>query len=136
MNEYPQVLSATTLMGDRVVNPQGEDLGKIEEFMLDLDTGRINYAVLSFGGFLGLGDKLFAIPWEALTINTDDHTFILNVEKEQLKNAPGFDKDNWPDQAQYEAGWLLDVYNYYGYTPYWMSETERGQDRLDDTDRF
>lgn len=136
MHAYPQVLSATTLMGNRVVNPQGEELGKIEEFMIDLHTGRINYAVLSFGGFLGFGDKLFAIPWEALTVNTDNHTFSLNVEKEQLKNAPGFDKDNWPDGAQYETGWLLDVYNYYGYTPYWMSETERGADQFEDTDRF
>lgn len=136
MNGYLQVLSATSLMGDKVVNPQGEDLGKIEEFMLDFDTGRINYAVLSFGGFLGFGDKLFAIPWEALTINTDDHTFILNVNKEQLENAPGFDKDNWPDRAQYEAGWLLDVYNYYGYTPYWMSETKRDTDRFEDKDMY
>jgi sporulation protein YlmC with PRC-barrel domain len=129
MNEYPQVLSATTMIGDKVVSPDGEDLGTLKEVMLDLDEGRVSYAVLSFGGFLGFGDKLFAIPWEALSINTEDHTFILNVDKEQLENAPGFDKDNWPDTAQYEAGWLLDVYNYYGYTPYWMSETERDRDQ-------
>lgn len=134
MNEYPQVLSATTMIGDKVVSPDGEDLGNLKELMIDMDEGRVNYAVLSFGGFLGLGDKLFAIPWEALTVNTEDHTFILNVEKEQLEDAPGFDKDNWPTEAQYEAGWLLDVYNYYGYTPYWMSETE--QDRDQDRDRF
>ena len=130
MKEVPQVLSATTLMGDQVVNPQGEQLGTVEEFMLDLDNGRVSYIVLSFGGFLGLGDKLFAIPWEALTVNTDDHTLILNLEKELLENAPGFDKDNWPDRLQYEAGWLLDMYNYYGYTPYWMSKAER--DRYED----
>lgn len=129
MNEYPQILSATTMIGDKIVSPDGEELGTLKELMIDLDEGRVNYAVLSFGGFLGLGDKLFAIPWEALTLNTEDHTFILNVDKEQLENAPGFDKDNWPDEAQYEAGWLLDLYNFYGYTPYWMSETGRSQDR-------
>lgn len=129
MNENPQVLSATTMIGDKVVSPEGEDLGTLKELMLDLDEGRINYAVLSFGGFLGVGDKLFAIPWEALTVNTEEHTFILNVDKEQFQNAPGFDKEDWPDQAQYDSGWLLDVYNYYGYSPYWMNEPERNLDR-------
>jgi sporulation protein YlmC with PRC-barrel domain len=127
MKEYPHVLSATTMIGDKVVSPNGEDLGTLKELMIDLDEGRVNYAVLSFGGFLGMGDKLFAIPWEALTLNAEDHSFILNVDKEKLENAPGFDKDNWPDEAQYEAGWLLDLYNYYGYTPYWMNEPERDQ---------
>jgi len=135
MNEYPQVLSATTLIGDNVVSPDGEDLGSLKELMLDLDEGRVNYAVLSFGGFLGMGNKLFAVPWEAFTINTDDHTLILNVEKERLENAPGFDKDNWPDKAKHQSGWLNDVYDYYGYTPYWSSEMDRerrepGQDRF------
>jgi sporulation protein YlmC with PRC-barrel domain len=129
MKEYPRVLSATTMIGDKVVSPNGEELGTLKELMIDLDEGRVNYAVLSFGGFMGMGDKLFAIPWEALTLNAEEHNFILNVDKEQLENAPGFDKDNWPDEAQYEAGWLLDLYNYYGYTPYWMSETERDRDQ-------
>lgn len=135
MNEYPQVLSATTMIGDKVVSPDGEDLGNLKELMIDMDEGRVNYAVLSFGGFLGLGDKLFAIPWEALTLDTGEHRFILNVDKDQLENAPGFDKDNWPGEAQYEAGWLLDVYNYYGYTPYWMSESEHDPNRFTEQDQ-
>ena len=122
MHEYPRVLSATTIIDDKVVSTTGEDLGTLKELMLDLDDGRINYAVLSFGGFLGLGDKLFAIPWEALTLNAEDHTFVLDVEKERLENAPGFDQDNWPTDADYEAGWLNDVYDYYGYAPYWSEE--------------
>jgi len=93
--------------------------------MIDLDEGRIAYVVLSFGGFLGMGNKLFAIPWEALILDTDQHVFILNVDRERLENAPGFDKDNWPDNAKYEAGWLFDVYEYYGYLPYWSREGER-----------
>jgi sporulation protein YlmC with PRC-barrel domain len=122
MNKNPHVLTATTIIGNKVVNPAGEQLGNIKELMIDLDDGQIAYAVLSFGGLLGLGDKLFAIPFEALTFNTEDHTAILDVDKEVLKNAPGFDKDHWPDSAQYEAGWLLDIYEYYGYSPYWMPD--------------
>ena len=129
MNEYPHVLSATKIIGDKVVNIEGEQLGSIKELMIDYEDGHVAYAVLSFGGFLGMGDKLFAIPWEALTMNTEDHTFILDVDKEALKNAPGFDKDHWPDDAQYETGWLLDIYEYYGYSPYWMpDEQEENQE--------
>lgn len=123
-DDYPRVLSATTIIRDKVVNTAGEHLGNIKELMIDLDGGLIAYAVLSFGGFLGMGDKLFAIPWEALTVDTENHSLILDVDKEVLKNAPGFDKDNWPDNAKYEAGWLLGVYEYYGYSPYWMPDEE------------
>ena len=73
-----RVLAADTLTGDKVVNLQNEDLGKIEHLMIDLGTGRIAYAVLSFGGFLGMGDKLFAIPWSALVLDTVEKRFILN----------------------------------------------------------
>ena len=129
-NNYPRVLSASSIMGHKVINTAGEQLGSIKELMIDLDGGLIAYAVLSFGGILGMGDKLFAIPWEALTIDTENHTFILDVDKEVLENAPGFDKDHWPDNAKYEAGWLLGVYEYYGYSPYWMpDEDEEFQDQ-------
>jgi len=124
MKEYPRVLSATTIIGYKVVNPEGEQLGTLKELMIDMDGGHIAYTVLAFGGFLGMGDKLFAIPWEALTIDTEEHAFILEVDKEVLKNAPGFDKEHWPDNAQYEAGWLLDIYEYYGYSPYWMPDEQ------------
>lgn len=116
--DQPRVLSASTLAGDAVTNAKGEKLGKIEEFMIDLEKGRIAYAVLSFGGFLGLGDKLFAIPWEALRLDTDKHEFILGVDKAALKNAPGFDKSDWPDFA--DRSWGAGVYGYYGYKPYWQ----------------
>ena len=116
MNE-PKVLAADTLTGDKVVNHQKEDLGKIEHLMIDLANGRIAYAVLSFGGFLGMGDKLFAIPWSALTVDTVEKQFILNVDKEVLKRAPGFDKDHWPDMA--DRAWGTNVFTYYGAKPYW-----------------
>ena len=114
---YGLVLSASSLKGDNVVNHQGEDLGKIEEIMIDLDRGRIAYAVLSFGGFLGMGDKLFAIPWQAFTVDTAQKRLVLNAKKELLEKATGFDKSNWPNMA--ETGWGTTVYGYYGYKPYW-----------------
>ena len=112
-----RVLSAGTLKGDNVVNAKGEKLGTLEELMIDLDSGRIAYAVLSFGGFLGMGDKLFAIPWSALTVDTVEKRLVLNVVKEQLENAPGFDKDKWPNMA--DQTWGAKVYGYYGSRPYW-----------------
>ena len=122
MTEYPHILPATTMIGSKVLNPSGEQLGTLKELVIDLEDGRIAYAVLAFGGFMGLGDKLFAIPWEALVLNGKERTFILDVDKEVLTEAPGFDKDHWPSNAQYEAGWLLDIYEYYGYSPYWMPD--------------
>ena len=113
----PRVLAADTLTGNEVVNLQNEDLGKIEHLMIDLERGRIAYAVLSFGGFLGMGDKLFAIPWSALALDTVEKRFILNVNKELLKSAPGFDKDRWPNMA--DQAWGAKVFKYYGAKPYW-----------------
>jgi sporulation protein YlmC with PRC-barrel domain len=111
------VLGASTLKGDKVVNQQGEDLGKLEELMIDLDRGRIAYAVLSFGGFLGMGDKLFAIPWQAFGVDTVGKKLVLKADKEVLKKATGFDKSNWPNMA--DPTWGTNVYKYYGYKPYW-----------------
>ncbi|MDX1530108.1 MAG: PRC-barrel domain-containing protein [Rhodothermales bacterium] len=115
-----RVLSASTLNGDTVYNTRGEELGTIEDFMLDLENGRISYAVLSFGGFLGLGDKLFAVPTEALQLDTVNERFVLDVNKETLKDAPGFDKDNWPRTA--DRDFLNRVYTHYGYEPTWDRE--------------
>lgn len=119
MNSAVRALSASTLIGDDVINAAGEDLGSVEEIMLDVNSGRVAYAVLSFGGFLGIGDKYFAVPWSALTLDTEQHAFVLNVDEETLENAPGFDKDNWPQSLNGDDAWLVDVYQYYGYPVYW-----------------
>ena len=120
------VLSASTLSGDAVVNQQGEDLGKIEDLVIDFEYGRIAYVVLSSRGFLGIADKLLAIPWDALSMEIPWGTlspdlkgkkFILNVNKESLKNAPGFDKNHWPQMA--DRKWGQRVHSYYGCRPYW-----------------
>jgi hypothetical protein len=113
----PRILAASAISGKRVQNPAGEELGEIDELMVDLHSGQVAYAVLSFGGFLGMGNKLFAIPWGALALDTDETTFVLNVDKELLENAPGFDKEDWPDMA--DSRWGTDIHSYYGIRPYW-----------------
>lgn len=113
----PQALSASTLIGKEVRNARGEKLGTIEELMIDLPIGCIAYAVLSFGGILGMGDKLFAVPWQAFRVDAEREHFILDVERQALENAPGFDKDSWPETG--DDAWLRDVYIYYGHLPYW-----------------
>ena len=106
-----------SIIGSNVVNQQNEDLGKIEDLVIDTSAGRIAYAVLSFGGFLGLGDKYFAIPWEAFRFDISEKRAVLNVERRLLDNAPGFDKDNWPNMA--DTAWGGQVFSHYGYRPYW-----------------
>jgi sporulation protein YlmC with PRC-barrel domain len=115
--EQRRVLAAAALSGGRVRNAAGDDLGKIEDLMIDIPTGRVAYAVLSFGGFLGFGDKLFAIPWSALSLEEDRTTFVLNVEREVLEKAPGFNKSDWPDMA--DVRWGTQIFSHYGYRPYW-----------------
>jgi sporulation protein YlmC with PRC-barrel domain len=111
------VLAKKTVIGSNVVNAQHEDLGKIEDLVLDAGAGRIAYAILSFGGFLGMGDKYFAIPWNALRFNLSGKHAVLNLDKKLLENAPGFDKDNWPNMA--DSTWGTSIYKHYGYIPYW-----------------
>lgn len=123
----PQVMDAATLKGDSVINNSGDDLGKIEAIMLDVTTGRIAYAVLSFGGFLGMGNKLFAIPWSSLTLDAEEKCFILNVSKETLEGAPGFDKDHWPAMA--DSTWATELHSYYHATPYWDADFQSARDR-------
>jgi sporulation protein YlmC with PRC-barrel domain len=112
----PALMGADTLLGNDVYNLAGNDLGDIKEILLDMQTGRVSYAVLSFGGFLGMGSKLFAVPWRALKLDTVNKRFILDVAKERLENAPGFDKDSWPDMA--DPTWANDLHTYYGTKPY------------------
>ena len=121
--KYRRVLAASTLAGDQVQNSAGEDLGKVDEIMIDIPAGKVAYAVLSFGGFLGMGNKLFAVPWNALKLDEDKKHFVLDVDKKKLENAPGFDKDNWPDMA--DTSWGTRIFSYYGAVPYWETQEEK-----------
>jgi sporulation protein YlmC with PRC-barrel domain len=96
-NQKGRYLTASSLEGDKVVNPAGEHLGEIKEIMLDMDGGKIDYLVIEFGGFLGLGVKYFAIPFRLLKLDAPNKRFVFNQSRETLENAPGFDMDHWPD---------------------------------------
>lgn len=103
------IVRASDLIGMNVQNNAEEDLGEIEDLAIDPRTGKIEYAAVSMGGFLGLGDKLFAVPWTAIECRPEegataeageaDKVAVLDVDKETLKNAEGFDQDNWPDMS-------------------------------------
>lgn len=108
----PELMGADTLVGNDVFNRKNENLGDIKEIMLDMRSGQVAYAVLSCGGFLGMGGKLFAVPWDALELDLENKRFVLDVEKGRLATAPGFDKDKWPNMA--DPKWAEGIHAYYG----------------------
>jgi hypothetical protein len=116
------LIRGNMFIGADVENPQGQNLGDIKDIVIDRASGRIAYAVVSFGGFLGMGEKLFAVPWGAFSQpKADKQTFVLDVDKDRLKNAPGFDAHNWPQMASRE--WVTSLYSYYNVPPYWTAST-------------
>jgi hypothetical protein len=130
VSRYTNIVPAKkTVIGSKVINGQNEELGKIEDLVLDAGSGRVAYAVLSFGGFLGMGDKNFAIPWDAFRFNISDRQAVLNVDKTLLESAPGFSKDSWPNMA--DVTWGNQIFRHYGYKPYWEeSPTATNRDRI------
>jgi len=111
-----RILDVAEIIGADVESQTGDTLGTIETIMLDQDHGEVAYVVLSYGGFLGLGDKLFAMPWDIFRYNAADECFVVNVSKEALKSSPGFDKDHWPDMS--DPTWETTIHNYYGTKPH------------------
>lgn len=112
----PELMSAGTLVGNDVQNAEGEDIGDIKDIMLDMRSGKVSYAVLSFTAFLSMGEKLFAVPWNALKLDTEKKIFVLDVAKDRLKSAPGFDKSHWPNMA--DQSWQKEISNYYQSPPH------------------
>ena len=108
----PEIMAASTLEGNSVVNRQDEKLGDIKEIMIDVRGGHVAYAVLSTGGVLGIGEKLHAIPWSALALDTERECFVLDLDIERLEASPGFDKDHWPSMA--DSTWTAEIHDYYG----------------------
>jgi sporulation protein YlmC with PRC-barrel domain len=106
-------LSATSIIGDKVENLNGDDLGTIDNLMVNVHNGRIEYAVLEYGSFLGIGGKLFAIPFQQLRVSPGRHVFLLDKDKEYLRMSPGFDKNHWPDTNDHT--YYGDVDSYWGY---------------------
>ena len=97
------VVRAGLVAGMPVKSPADKSLGKVEDLVIDMETGSVRYAAISFGGFLGVGDKLFAVPFRALHVKHEPGSktahFVLDVSKEMLERAKGFDKKNWPNFA-------------------------------------
>jgi sporulation protein YlmC with PRC-barrel domain len=112
-----RVLGGRSLIDAKVINLIGEELGKIENLMIELGSGCIAYAVLSCQGFLGPDERLFPIPWRVLAVDTAEKQFILDVDREFLLQAPSFTRSNWPDMA--DRVWGTTVFAYYGCEPYW-----------------
>ena len=136
----PTILSSSSLSGDDIVNPAGEDLGELKELMIDIFSGDIAYAVMSRGGFAGVGEKLFAVPWELFTVDGDNKRLVLDISEEVLEDSTGFDPDNWP--ALDEVSWHEGIHEHFGVHPYWQRDarasdtnemtTDRSPDLIDD----
>ena len=111
--EVSTTFRSSELIGMPVRNREGKDLGKIEDLVVELNSGDIRYAALSFGGFAGFGDKLFAVPWQAMTFKfgEDDRYFVFDTTQEQLERSPGFDQNNWPDVA--DPAWAASIDKHY-----------------------
>jgi len=107
---------SSVLNGMSVYNTKGQEVGSIQELVIDIKSGQVEYAALSVGGFLGIGDKLFAVPWRLLSLKMDEdrNYFVLDVDKAVLERAPGFNEDQWPDVA--DPNWADEIERYYGNT--------------------
>lgn len=121
----PAVMGLDTLHGNEVYNHRNESLGNIKEIMLDMKSGTVTYAVLSYGGFLGMGEKLYAVPWNALKLDGQNKRWVLNIDKAKVESAPGFDKHHWPDMTS--QAWVSQIHTFYGFQPLTSSEQIVGQ---------
>jgi sporulation protein YlmC with PRC-barrel domain len=117
-----RIQKASDLIGKPVQNPDGERLGEVQDLAIDGEHGRVAYVVLSMGGFLGMGEKWFAIPTGALTLPKSAEHFVLAIDKDRLKSAAGFNKDEWP--AMGDSAWGMQTHKFYGVQPYWITEGE------------
>lgn len=111
----PVILSSSTLTGDQVVDREGQKLGTLKDMMLDVSEGKVAYAVLARGGFGGMGEKLFAVPWRMLEVDGENKRLLLDVAPEVLDDSPGFDPDNWPSFT--DEAWQSEVDRHFGLVP-------------------
>lgn len=109
------LVKTSSIVGTRVTNPRGDSLGDIQEIVIDPHTGAVAYVVVSFGSFLGLGGKLFAIPFSLFRYDASGNEYLLDCAPDRLKNAPGFDRDNWPPLS--DPRWSREVYEHFHPSP-------------------
>jgi sporulation protein YlmC with PRC-barrel domain len=116
-NPSGRLIGADQVQGTTVYNPRGDNLGSVEDVMIDKVSGRIAYAVVGFGGFLGIGNRHYPLPWEKLTYDPSMGGYVVDLDKSTLEGAPSYADDEavaWNDRA-----WDERVYDYYGARPYW-----------------
>ena len=114
VKETSRLISSEKVTGSKVENSKGDNLGHIEEIMINKITGHVGYAVLNYGSFLGMGGKLFAMPWDTLKYDTRRDAYVVAISEERLKNAPSFDASAWPDMGDRAFG--KTIHDYYGST--------------------
>jgi sporulation protein YlmC with PRC-barrel domain len=110
------IVPAKKVIGSDVIDANSEYLGVVEDLVVDAGAGRIVYAVLSFGGVIGRGDKCFAIPWSSFQFHLPEVCVVLNVDKKLLESAPGFHRGDWPDMT--DSTWGTSIHKHYGLAPY------------------
>ncbi|WP_425410479.1 PRC-barrel domain-containing protein [Hyphococcus sp.] len=116
--ETANLISADKVEGTAVYNAEGEKLGSVEDVMLDKRGGNVAYAVMSFGGFLGMGEKHHPLPWKTLNYDESRDGYVVNLSKEQLEGAPTLDREE--KNRLYDRDYGASVHEYYGVTPYWV----------------
>ena len=117
-NGFPGfAVKASAITGSRVLNLKGEDIGNVEGVVIDVISGRVAYLVLSFGGFLGMGERHYAVPWKRLKFDVRANVYILDASREQIENAPGFEKENESQLADEE--WNRRLHDYFETLPIW-----------------
>jgi sporulation protein YlmC with PRC-barrel domain len=114
-NETPALIAADKVNGTTVYNTNAEEIGTIDKVMIDKRSGQVTYAVMSFGGFLGLGEDYRPVPWQALSYDTQKDGYVVQLTREQLEGAPHFDRDHEPDWEDKSFG--SEVHDYYGFPP-------------------
>ena len=124
MKQSTRFISANRLKQYDVINKIGQDMGQVQSFVIDMVAGRIAFVVVSFEGFLGISDKWFAMPWAILTWSDETKKFILDMPKADLEKAPGMDKNNWPENIDFEM--VAKTYSNFGVAPYWDSANPKG----------
>jgi len=120
--ETTTLISGAKVAGTEVYNTAGDHLGEIHDVMLDKLSGRVAYAVMSFGGFLGIGEKYHPLPWSTLTYDTRQGGYVVNVSREQLEGAPVYADD---EQPRWNREYEQDIHDYYGISPYWAGPLPR-----------
>ncbi len=117
--EIGRLISSDKVGGTSVENTNGDNLGHIRDIMIDKPSGKVGYAVLKYGSFLGMGGKLFALPWDQLKYDKERGAYIVDIPAETLKSAPSFEETSQPDWS--DPSWNRSLHDYYGSGADWFA---------------